>query len=178
MHLDVRVAGEAAARTGMAGAADPDLLAVVDPGRDLDLELYLLERAAGTLAADARRLDDAPGAAAGRARLRAHELAEDAARDLLQLPLPPHVVQVTRSRPRLGALAVAALAGRRDLHLDGRASRRVNASASSISTATPTSPPRARPPRLRAEQVVAEEGREDVGQVREVEVAPACSRRA
>ena len=36
-HLDVEVAGGAAGLAGVAGAADPDPLAVLDPGRDLDL---------------------------------------------------------------------------------------------------------------------------------------------
>ena len=39
VHMDVSVAVAAAERAGMAFARDPDPLAVVDPGRDLDVEL-------------------------------------------------------------------------------------------------------------------------------------------
>ena len=79
VHLDVRVAGDAAAGARVTLAADADPLAVVDPGRNLDLELLHLDRAPVPFAGGAGRLDDGAGAEARRARLGADELAEDAA---------------------------------------------------------------------------------------------------
>ena len=169
VHIDVRVAGDAAARPAWPGPRMPDPLAVVDPGRDLDVELLRLDRAPVAVAGGAGRLDDGAGAEAGRAGLRAHELAEDAARDLLQLA----TARAGRARDALGArLGPVTLAGSQAAATSTSTLRStpVKASASSIATATPTSPPRWRPPRFPGEEVVAEEGGEDVAQVREVEV--------
>ena len=68
----------------MALAAEPDALAVMDSGRDLDRERPLLDDPARAAALGARLLDPAARAGARRAGLRADELAEDAARHLLQ----------------------------------------------------------------------------------------------
>ena len=126
-HLDVHIAGASSVRARMALATETDALAVVDPRRDLDLELARLEREAGALADGAGRLGHAARTAAGRARLGADELAEDAAGDLLQLSLAAAGRAGDALRPGLGALAVAALAGRRDLELGhpGHAGERI-----------------------------------------------------
>ena len=73
------------------------------------------------VAARAGLLDDAARARAARAGLRADELAEDAARDLLQLARARRTRAGDAIRAGLGAVAVAALAGGRDLDLDRRA---------------------------------------------------------
>ena len=154
----------------MAGAADADPLAVVDPGRDLDLELLRLERAAVPRARRAGRLDDRADPHAGGTRLRADELAEDAARDLLQLALTAAGLTGDALGARLGAFAVAALAGGRDLDLDraldaGERVRELDRDRDADVAAA------AAPAAVAREEVVAEEGGEDVAQVREGEVA-------
>ena len=73
----------------MALAGDADPLAVVDPRRDVDLELALLERAAAAVAGRCTVLDPAAACRCSRGRLRADELAEDAPRDLLEPAGPP-----------------------------------------------------------------------------------------
>ena len=112
-HLDVDVAGRAADEPGVPLAAQADLLAVVDPRRDVDRQRPLLDDAAGAAALGARLLDPAARAGARRAGLRADELAEDAPRHLLQ---PPGSVARGAGRD-LGAgfraVAAAARAGRR-----------------------------------------------------------------
>ena len=119
-HADVDVAGAAAerARVPLAGEADP--LAVVDAGRDVDLELALLERAPRAVARLARMLDDAAGAAALRAGRLADELAEDAARDLLEPAGPAAALTGDDVRAGSGAVAAAGLAGGRQLDGDRR----------------------------------------------------------
>ena len=130
----------------------------------------MLERAAGAPADRAGSLGDAAGTAARRAGLRADELAEDAAGDLLQLSVAAAGRAGDAFRSGLGALAVAALARRRDLDLDGprHAGERIGEldpdRDSDIAAARAAAP-------VAREQIVPEEGREDVGQVREVEVA-------
>ena len=59
MHLHVGVAGARTERACVALARQPDALAVVDAGRDVDVELALLEYATGALALPTRRLDPA-----------------------------------------------------------------------------------------------------------------------
>ena len=148
----------------------PDPLAVVDPRGDLDLETPLLEHAAGAVARRARLLDPAPRARAGGARLRAHELAEDAARHLLQ------AAGAAAGRARhdgaagLGPVAAAAAAHGGDLerHFAFHAARGVHEldldRGEEIGAARAAGP-------TPAEQVVAEERREQVGEAPEVEVA-------
>ena len=115
-------------------------------------------------------LGDAAGTAACRARLRADELAEDAAGNLLQLSMAVACRAGDFFRSGLGALAVAPLARRRDLDLDGpcHAGERIGEldpdRDSDVPAACAAAP-------VAGEQIVPEEGREDVGQVREVEVA-------
>ena len=80
-HDDERVAALAAAEAGVALAADADLLAVVDPGRDVDLELAPCDDG-GRRRGSRRTAARAPRPpAAVRARPLLDELAEDVLRD-------------------------------------------------------------------------------------------------
>ena len=81
--LDEEVARRAAELAGVALATNADALAVGDPGRDVDVDRAVVQRAADPVAGGARRLDDAAEAVAARAGAGADELAEDALRDLL-----------------------------------------------------------------------------------------------
>ena len=85
------------------------------PGRDLDRQALQLHRAARSPAVRARTLDQAPGAAAVRAGLAAHELAEHTPRNLLQPTGSAARLARARAGPGLGALAGTALAGDNDL---------------------------------------------------------------
>src|SRR5439155_5408151 len=119
-HVDehIRIARAAAEGARVPLARDADALAVVDPGRDRDLELALLEDPPCALADLAELLDLLAGAGAGRAGVRADELAEDAARDLAD---PPDTAAGRARRDRasgLGARAAAVLAGHRDCERD------------------------------------------------------------
>ena len=131
----------------------------------------------------ARRRHDTPVAATVGARLLEHlagalalgtrplldELAEHALRDAPHDPGSRARRAAPRRRLRLGARSVAARA--RDARHRAARSRSApaNASSRSISTTTWTSPPRCgRCRRSSAEQVLAEEGGEDVGDAAEV----------
>src|SRR5207248_653686 len=83
-HEHVDVARPAAQHAGVPLAAHADALPIVDAGRDVDVQIAPLDRAPGAFALRAGVIHDLPAAAAGRTRLGAHELAEDAAGDLLQ----------------------------------------------------------------------------------------------
>ena len=76
---DVGVAGTAAERARVPLARHPDPVAVVDAGRDLDLELARDERPAGSVALAAELLDPPAAAAAVGAGRLADELAEEPA---------------------------------------------------------------------------------------------------
>ena len=170
---DVDVAGAAAERAGVALAGDADALAVVDAGRDVDVERRATRATRpAPLALLARVLDDLAAAAAVRARLRADELAEDAARDLLQAagcrrsagrssgcvpgstPSPSQTAQVTATSN--GTSTFDAARGVDELDLDLGAD---------VGAALLRAPRRAA-----AEEVVAEERREEVAEAAEVEV--------
>ena len=170
-HADVDVARAAAELARVALAADPDLLAVVDAGGNRDVEPALGDLPAAAVAFDARRRDEVAGAAALRARRRAHELAEHAARHLLHATAAAARRARDRRRPGLGAVAVAAVAGDADLERDVAldAARRLDELDLDLGGDVGA----ARPPRPPAdpEEVVAEERREDVGEVPEVERA-------
>ena len=163
--LDVEVAGRRAGLAGVAGAGDPQPLAVLDPGRDLDLAGPLAGGAAGAAALLARRLGDLAGAAADVAGDRADHLPERrAASTWRSWPAPPQrsqvVIGVPGSAPLPWQCSQAPTASKRDLA--PHAARAT--SASSISTATPMSPPPAGPRagRSRSVAAAAEEGLEDV----------------
>src|SRR5581483_10436627 len=119
-HVDV--AGTAAQRTRVPFAGQPDPLSVVDPRRDVDLERPLVQRAPRAAARLARMLDEPPGAAALGTARGADELAEDAARHLLQPPRP--VAPGAHGDARAGLDAVTAARGARDGDLDGNGRRR------------------------------------------------------
>ena len=152
-------------------AVDADPLAVVDPGRDVDVELALLQRAPGAVAVLARMLDDLPAATAVGARLRADELAEHAARDLVQPAAALTAVARDRRRARLDDVAVAGLAVHRDLdrHLDLLSMRRVDERDHDLRRDVGAALPAACA-RAAAEEVVAEERREQVAEIPEVEL--------
>src|SRR5262249_23560683 len=111
-HVDV--AGAGTRRAGMALARDADALAVVNPGRGVDVERAPPDDTALAAALAARCLDHPARAAARRADGSAHELAEDAPRHLAD----PACAAARRAgadlRSRLGAVAVAARARDRD----------------------------------------------------------------
>ena len=150
-------------------ARQADALTVVDPRRDLDLERPLFEQATGAVARLARVLDRSPGAAAGRTRLRPDELAEHAARHLPQAAGPATCRTRDDRRPRLGPVTAATRA--RDRDLERHLARRAACSVGQVDLDTcgdvrATTAPRAAGD---AEEVVAEERGEQVGQVAEVE---------
>src|SRR5581483_3904819 len=165
---DVDVAGIAAGQTGMALARDADPLAVVDSGRDLDVELPLLHRATGAAALLARRLDDATGAVAARAGRGADELAEDAARHLLEPPAPAARRALDRAGARLGAAPLAGVArdGHLERHLLGDSGRGLDELDLDLCADVRAAPGTAC---ADAEQIVAEEGGEQVAEVAQVE---------
>ena len=112
----------------MAFPAQADALPVVDSRRDLDVELALLDEAPCAVAALAGPLDDRAGPAAARAAVRADELAERAAGDLLDVPGPLARRARDRLRAGLGPGADAPLARSRDAerHLPLGAGRRLD----------------------------------------------------
>src|SRR5207244_13420332 len=111
------VSRAATQRAGVTFAADPDSLPVVDPRRDLDPERPLLHDASAPLATVARRLHDRAGAAAARARLRPHELADRASRAVLHLAAA--VALRAPRRPGARLRAAPATAAARDARPDG-----------------------------------------------------------
>src|SRR5262249_38923301 len=155
-NADVDVSRPPAELAGMALAADADLLAVVDPRRDLHLELALLERAPGALALGARRRDDLAGAGALRARGRANELTEHAPGDLLDAAGAAAVRTGDRRRSRLGAAPGATTA--RDGDSERDVARHATRGVDELDLDLRSDVGAARPSRrAAAEQVVAEE---------------------
>src|SRR6266516_231475 len=152
----------------MTFAAQPDSLPVVDARRDLDVDVALLEHAAGAVAFLARVLDELPGAVAGRTCPGAHELAEDAARDLTHAAVAPTGRAGADLRLRLRAVSSATLArnGDAERHLALRPRRHLRQvdldprGDVGAAHAPPSSP---------AEQVVAEECGEQIRKAAEVE---------
>ena len=170
--LDVDVAGAAAERGPHAPRRSrrirwPSWM----PGGISTVERAFLDDPAGAAALAARLLDPAAGAGARGAGLGAHELAEDAPRHLLEPPGAAAGRAGRDLRARLGAVAVAARAGDGDLERHLARARRVPPRRGR-SRPSPRGRPRARgrcrpPPQ---EDVVAEEGGEEVGEAAEVEV--------
>ena len=141
------------------------------PGWDLDCERPFLDHAPGAAAFGARALDPPAAARARAARLGAHELAEHAPRDLLE----PAGAAAGRAggdlAARLRAVSSAVRAGRGGLErnlashagssfdevdLDGR--REIRTACASTAAAAAE------------DDVVAEEGREEIREVAEVDV--------
>jgi len=154
-------------------ARQADALAVVDAGRHIHVERPLLHEPPPAGAPLAALADELPAPAALRAGLRADELTEGAARDVLHLTHPAADVARGDRRPGLGAVALAAVARHRDLegnvHRDssrrvGKVDRhlgdRVGAASASLT-------------RRAREEVVAEERGEEVAEVAEVGVGGA-----
>src|SRR5438876_7577578 len=132
----------------------------MDSGRDLDLELSLLDRAAVALAVGAWLFDPLAGAPAGRTRLRADELAEGAPGDPLQAARAAAGLTGDRARAGRGATARARAArdrnGKRNLPLDSACSL----NELDLDLNSEVCPPRPWRTAADAEEVVAEEGRE------------------
>jgi hypothetical protein len=173
VDLDVDVARPPAEGARVALAREADSLAVVDPRRDVDLQLTLLGHPPGARAVRARRLDHPAGAPAARAALRPDELAEHGARDRLQPPKPLAGRAGRRRRAGGGARpgARGAADGDGEGHAAANAARRLDELHLDLGehvSAARGAP--ARPAAEAAEEVVAEEGREEVGEVPEVEL--------
>src|SRR6266566_6658027 len=152
----------------MTFAGQPDSLPVVDARGYLDLDVALLEHAAGAVAFLARLLDELPGAVARRTCPGAHEFAEDAARDLTDAAVAPTGRAGADLRLRLGAVSSATLARNRNAewHValgSRRHLRQVDLDpCGDVGAARP-------PPPSPAEQVIAEECGEEIREAAEVE---------
>src|SRR6266700_1761890 len=152
----------------MAFAAQPDSLPVVDPRGDLDLDVALLDHAAGPVAYLAGLLDQLPGAVAGRTRSGTHELSEDTARDLTHAAAAAAGRAGADLRVRLRAVPSTTRArdGDAERHLAlcaRRYLRQVDLDpGGDVGTARATAP-------SAAEQVVAEERGEQIREAAEVE---------
>ena len=120
----------------------------------------------------------APRPRAVRARVRAHELAEDAARHLLQPAGAAAARAVDGLRARLDAVAAAGRArdGHVERHLHLRAGRRL--AELDLDRRADVGAAPAAPAAAAAEDVVAEEGREDVARGRPCRSSSAGSRRS
>src|SRR5687767_6020392 len=171
LHVDVARPPAEGACVALAREADP--LAVVDPSGDVDVQLTLLGHPPGACAVRARGLDDLAGASATRATLRPDELAEDGARDRLQ-PAEPLAGRAGRRRGSGGGArsgADGAADDDREGHAAANALRRLDELHLDLGEhvgAARRSP--ARPAAEATEEVVPEEGREEVGEVPEVEL--------
>src|SRR4029077_15306146 len=140
------------------------------PRGDLHLELPLLDRGACAVADRAGLLDPPAAAGAARAGLGAHELAEHAPRDLADAPRPAAGWAGRDLAAGLCSGGVAVRArdghGERDLSRDAR-TRRYDLDLHRGCDVRPADVA----PRRPSEEVVAEEGGEDVRERAEVEVA-------
>jgi len=168
-NANVDIARPAAGETGVAFTGDADPLTVMDPRRDLDVQPPLLEDLPSAFALRAWMLDQPPAAAALWAILRADELPEGAARDVLDAAEPLAGRADRDLGSRLHTVPRAAGAPNRDSERDfsfhpGRRLPERDLDVGRDVRASAAWAPR------RCEQIVAEEGREDVGQVPEVEL--------
>src|SRR5207247_6162030 len=173
-HTDehVHVARTAAECATVSLARQADALAVVDARRDVDVDRALVDRAARAAAVLARVLDDPAAASAVPARRRPDELAEDAARDLLQPAAAPASAAARDGRPGRDAVAATGAAHDRDLERDARglAARRFDEVDRHLGGDIRTTRAPGGAARRGAEEVLPEEGREEVAEVAEVEV--------
>src|SRR6185312_7016512 len=88
VHQNVRVAGTPPDLAGVALARQADPLAVMDAGRNVDVEHPLLHLSPRPLAVGTRRRDDLTRSPALGTRIRADELPEDRGRDGLLATAP------------------------------------------------------------------------------------------
>src|SRR5207247_10474478 len=155
----IHVARRPAERSRVALSGDANPLAVVDSGGDLHVEVPLGEHPPVASADATRLLDHAPGAPAARAGLRAHELAEERPRDLLQAAASRACGTRDRARARLRAGSAAGFAGGGDLERDvlRRAVGRLHQVDPDLRPDIRTS---VTATALGAEEVIAEEGSE------------------
>ncbi len=154
----------------MALAGDPNLLAVMDPGRDLDLERSFLDDPALAAAVGAGLLDPLARTPAGRTGLGADELAEGAPGDPLQAAGAAAGLTGDRARARRGSTARAGAArdrnGKRNLPLDSARSL----DQLDLDLNGEVRPTRACRTAADAEEVVAEERCEQIVEAAEVEL--------
>ena len=129
----------------MATPRDPDPLAVVDPGRNIDRQLDALHLAPAAAAVVTRRLGDATVAAAAIARGRLHDLSQRRAQHRAQLAGALHFGQVSIGVP--GSAPLPWQTSQQHDRLVGDVDRGAGDDLRSvISAETATSPPWMAPP--------------------------------
>src|SRR5207302_5513035 len=141
------------------------------PGRDLHLERALLDHTAGAAARLARLLDQLARAAARRARARADEFTEDAARHLPDASVSATARTGPHRRVGLGAVSGAAVTGDRDAERDLALGSGGHLGQVDLDAGGDVGAPGPTHPSPDAEEVVAEEGGEEVREAAEVERA-------
>ena len=187
MDEDVDVTGLAAERARMSFTREPDPLAVVDPGWDLDVEAALLEHSSGAGARLARVLDDLTRPAAARTRLAAEEIAETGARHALEVTGAPTVLAGRDGSPRLHSVAAARRAARGHLHRHRTCDAGRSFLELDLDLGRDVGPARSPCAGGDPEDVVAEEGGEDVREATKIgprldgslrSCSPACPNRS
>ena len=169
--LDEEVAGRAAERARVPFAAHADPLAVVDAGGNVDVERALVQRSPDAVAGRARRLDDAAEAlAAGQVPVRTN-WPKTLWETCCTRPAPPHMSQVTGTVPGAAPLPphVSHVCATRVGDADGDPGERLGERDLGARRHVAAAARPARAGRL-AEERLAEEGAEDVGEVAEVEI--------
>ena len=170
-NLDVDIPGAAARESGVALAAQTNPLAVVDSGRNVDRKRALLDHPPRTAALRARLLDPAARARARGARLGTDELTEDAARHLLQSSRAVARRAGRDLRSRFRTVSAAAGAGGGDLERNVARDTLRGFDEFYLDRCREIGAARAPAPAATAEQdVVSEEGREEIGEAAEVDV--------
>ena len=166
---DIDVPGLPAERARVSFARETDPLAVVDSRRDLDVDVALLEDSSRACACLARVLDDLARAAAARTRLASDELAEPGARHSLEVTRAAALFARRDCGARLDSVAAARIASSRDLNRHRASDAGSGLLELDLDLRRNVRP--ARSPRAGgdAEDVVAEEGGEDVGEAPEIE---------
>ena len=153
----------------MALAGDPDLLAVVDACRNLDLECPLLHRPPRSVTVETGPLDHPTGAATARAGLRADEFAERRPGDVLQMAATATGGADDRFGSRLCPASPTGGTGNGDRDRDSALDARRGLDELDLYPGSHVRPASAPGPSSDAEDVVAEEGREQVGEAAQVE---------
>ena len=175
---DVQAARRAAARTDLALVRQPDLVALVDPGRDRHPQRPPALRPALAAARLARRLDDPALAAAARAGADVDHLAEHRLADRADLAAAVALRAGRGLGARLGAAAEARVAAEQDRELDlllGPLDRLLEGDPQVVAEVRARQRPAA-PSAARGRRAAPEERIEDVAEAAE-RVEPAAPRR-
>ncbi len=169
---DIGVASLAASRGRMSCPAQANVLSVVDPGRDVDVQLATRDDPTLARAPRARALEHTALADALRACPLADELAEDVSRDPSDHPGAATGGAGHRSRVWLGACAVAPFARLGDVDRHGELGSGESLLEIDLHECLeiPASGRLAIPPSSGSEQIVAEKRRKDVRDGSEVRV--------